>query len=115
VASARCGTRLRFCSEAELQKLWQDAGLSNIETGALVVSGRWGRFDELWAPLAAGLAPSGAYTASLDETRREALRAEFHRRLGAPSGAFELSARAWSVSGMAGAIDQDTARILPPR
>jgi SAM-dependent methyltransferase len=109
------GVCMRFCSETELQKLWQDAGLSTIETGALVVSGRWERFDELWAPLAAGLAPSGAYTASLDETRREALRVEFHRRLGAPSGAFELGARAWFVCGMAGAVDQDTARILPAR
>jgi hypothetical protein len=97
---------MRFCTEAELQELWQDAGLSNIQTGALVVSGRWKSFDELWAPLAAGLAPSGAYTASLDPIRRDALRAEFHRRLGAPSGAFELSARAWFVRGIAGPLDR---------
>ena len=57
------------------------------------------RRRDLWAPLAGGIGPAGAYTASLDPARQEALRAELHRRLGAPAGCFELTARSWFVRG----------------
>ena len=46
-----------------------------------------------------GIAPSGAYCASLDEEHREALRELVFRHLGAPEGPFVLNARAWYVRG----------------
>jgi hypothetical protein len=44
---------------------------------------------------------SGAYCRSLDDARREALRAEFRRRLDVTDGPFRLVARAWAVRGYA--------------
>jgi len=51
------------------------------------------------APLPIGVAPSGAYCASLDEQGRSALRDAYRRRLGAGDEPFELTARAWAVVG----------------
>lgn len=87
--------------EGELAELWRRARLADVEHGALVVSAEYEDFDSLWEPFAAGVAPSGAYTASLDTGRREALRAEYHRRLGSPDGPFRLTARAWYAVGTA--------------
>jgi hypothetical protein len=51
---------------------------------------------DLWWPLERGVAPSGAYAASLPTGERDALRAELRRRLGVGDGPFELEARAWT-------------------
>ena len=53
------------------------------------------------SPFPHGVAPSGAYCASLDPVGRQRLREAVFRRLGEPAGAFELSARAWFVRGRA--------------
>jgi hypothetical protein len=63
------------------------------------VSAPYESFDDLWAPLPTGIAPSGAFAGSLDEAGRAALREAYRRRLGVGDGPFELSARAWAVAG----------------
>jgi SAM-dependent methyltransferase len=88
-----------FCSGAELSELWVSAGLHDVEVVALLPSARYSDFDSLWQPLLTGVAPSGAYTTSLDDAGRAALRDEFFRRLGSPTGPFVLTARAWAVVG----------------
>ena len=52
-----------------------------------------------WAPFTSGLAPSGAYCASLPPDAQRDLRNACFRRLGRPAGAFELDARARLVEG----------------
>ena len=93
------GLTMRYCSEAELGELWQRAGLRDVETGALVVEASYDGFDDFWSPFPTGLAPSGAYCASLHREQQEALRAAVFRRLGTPQGAFTLAARAWYARG----------------
>ena len=87
------------CERDSLPALWEEAALHDIRTTELRPSVRYATFDELWAPLTTGVAPSGAYTAALDDARRAALREELFRRLGAPAGPFVLTARAWAVAG----------------
>ena len=87
------------CSPDGLRALWEGAGLEDVRTGALDVSAAYASLDDLWRPLEAGVAPSGAYVNSLDRAARDALRAEIGRRLRAGDGAFELGARAWYVTG----------------
>jgi hypothetical protein len=93
------GRVMRFCREGELRHLWERAGLDAVTTGALLVVARYESFECLWQPFAAGVGPSGVYFAGLTPEQREPLLAEWHRRLGSPAGAFELSARAWYVCG----------------
>ena len=95
------GSRMPHCSEAGLRELWEGAGLAAVRTGALVVHAAYESLDDLWRPFALGVAPSGAYAASLPEDARAALRDELGRRLGVGAAPFELPARAWWVAGRA--------------
>ena len=90
---------MRHCTPDELAALWTRARLREVETGAIVVEAAYADFDDYWSPFPAGIAPSGAYCASLDEKARAALRERCFRRLGSPAGPFRLTARAWFVRG----------------
>jgi SAM-dependent methyltransferase len=92
---------LRFGRGGELGALFRDAGLGDVESGALVVEAAYTGFDDFWNPVLGGVGPGGAYCASLDPERQEALREACFTRLGSPRGAFTLSARAWSAVGRA--------------
>jgi SAM-dependent methyltransferase len=93
------GVVMRWCRDGELAELWTRAGLKDTRSGALRVHATYADFDDLWAPFPSGLAPSGAFCASLDEERRAALRDALKRRLNAADEPFELTARAWAVAG----------------
>lgn len=99
-AAADEGVVMRWCSKGELRRLWESAGLRDVRTGALTARAAYESFDDLWEPFPSGIAPSGAFTASLDEQSRTALRDTFRRRLGAGDEPFELTARAWAVRGV---------------
>ena len=94
------GRRMAHHTPGPLAALWSEAGLTAVETGAIVVSAAYEDFDDLWQPFTAGVGPAGAYCASLTADARERLRAAYHGRLGSPDGPFELSARAWLVRGV---------------
>jgi SAM-dependent methyltransferase len=93
------GVVMRWCADGELAALWRAAGLRDVRFGPLVVSASYADFEDLWWPLPTGVAPSGAFCASLDADRRLALHDALRRRLGVGDGPFELSARAWAVAG----------------
>jgi SAM-dependent methyltransferase len=95
------GRTMRYCTPEELRRLWEDCGLAEVRTGELQVEAEYAGFEDLWAPFPTGLAPSGAYCASLDPERRGGLHDAFFRRLGEPRGSFTLRARAWFVRGNA--------------
>jgi len=101
-AAADEGVVMRWCAEGDLIALWRDAGLLDVRGAPLVVSAAYADFEDLWSPLPTGVAPSGAFCASLDADRRGALHDAYRRRLGAGDGPFELTARAWAVAGRVG-------------
>jgi SAM-dependent methyltransferase len=94
------GRTMRFQSSEELEELWREVGFHDVQTGPLVVETTYTRFEDFWEPLTLGVGPAGAYCASLEPERREALRDELFERLGSPRGPFSLSARAWAVRGL---------------
>jgi ubiquinone/menaquinone biosynthesis C-methylase UbiE len=89
----------QWCTREGLRRLWEEAGLANVQTAELTAGADYYGFDDAWFSFAAGVGFSGAYCRSLDEPRREALRQEFRRRLAAHDGRFRLDARAWAVRG----------------
>ena len=93
------GRRMAHHKPEPLGALWSEAGLTEVETDAIVVRAAYEDFEDLWVPFTAGVGPAGAYCASLSSDDRERLRAVYHRNIGAPVGPFELSARAWMVRG----------------
>lgn len=96
------GRCMPFCAPDDLGALWSAAGLRDVEVAAAVVAARYDDFEDLWQPLESGVAPTGAYATSLSPDRRGALKEELRRRLGAGDRPFELTARAWVVSGVTG-------------
>jgi ubiquinone/menaquinone biosynthesis C-methylase UbiE len=90
---------MRFSRPEELGGLWENAGLTEVEVSPIVAEAAYDDFDDLWAPFPTGVGPAGAHAAALDDEAQGALRDEFARRLGAPQGAFQLTARAWCAVG----------------
>ena len=95
------GRTMPFCSREELDLLWREVGLADVETGELVVQRSYASFDDFWEPFTFGVGPGGAYCVSLDPAACEALREECFRQLGSPAGPLDLTARAWLVRGTA--------------
>jgi ubiquinone/menaquinone biosynthesis C-methylase UbiE len=93
------GETRSFGSREELDGLWRQVGLEDVETEALDVSTHYADFDELWGSFQQGVGPAGEYVASLDVDGRSSLREGLRRRLGEPSGCFALDVRAWAVRG----------------
>jgi hypothetical protein len=93
------GKNMRYATPQELTELWETVGLEDVEGGELSVTVAYEDFDDLWAPFPTGIGPAGAFCASLEPERQQALRAAFSRRLGDPEDPFELSARAWYAVG----------------
>ena len=87
--SERAGT-----AEGDLTRLFHAAGLDATEEGVLSVEVHHATFEDWWEPYTLGVGPAGDYVASLDDDRRERLRALCEERLPAP---FVLSARAWAT------------------
>ena len=94
------GTSMVFCSPGELEALWSEAGLAEVDVAAAIVRADYAGFDDLWGALAAGVGPSGAYVAGLDPDARAALADELRRLLGVGAAPFVLTARAWTVTGV---------------
>jgi SAM-dependent methyltransferase len=90
---------MAWCADGELGELWRTAGLKDVRTGSLVVSAVYADFEDLWSPFPTGIAPSGAFCASLDNEQRAALHDAYRRHLGVGAFPFELTARAWAAAG----------------
>jgi SAM-dependent methyltransferase len=90
---------MRNATPPELTTLWTQAGLSDVTTGEAIVAASYSGFEDLWAPFAAGVGPAGAYAVALTEASRADLKTEFRSRLGVGEEPFELTARAFIVTG----------------
>jgi SAM-dependent methyltransferase len=95
------GTNMRYATLEELTGLWRQVGLNDVQGGELSVTVDYEDFDDVWAPFPTGIGPAGAFCASLEPERQQALRTALSRLLGDPEGPFELSARAWYAVGHA--------------
>jgi SAM-dependent methyltransferase len=93
---ARGESELAGASEGHLTRLFEEAGIGEVEETPLTVFVRHETFEEWWDPYTHGVGPAGAYVAGLDDERREELRARCAARLEAP---FTIEARAWSARG----------------
>jgi SAM-dependent methyltransferase len=94
--SAEQGAR-RYRTARELQELLVGAGLTNVETCELDVTAGYVDFEEFWRALSRQVGPAGAWLHGLDDRRRAMAHDELHKQLGRPSGAFELSGRAYGA------------------
>ena len=90
----RAGTR-----EGHLAELLRDAGLRDVEAGALSVTVVHPSFEDWWEPFTIGVGPAGAYVAGLDDVGRARL-SELCRAM-QPPAPFDVTATAWTARGLA--------------
>jgi SAM-dependent methyltransferase len=83
----------------DLARLFDGAGLRDVEETALSVSLEHPTFESWWEPFTAGVGPAGAYVAKLDADRQERLRE--HCRAALPDAPFVVTAWAWTARGLA--------------
>jgi SAM-dependent methyltransferase len=91
--------RLAGATEGDLTRLFETAGLKEVEETALPIAVEHSTFDEWWEPYTLGVGPAGAYVARLSAEAREELRERCRARL--PDPPFVLTARAWAARGRA--------------
>jgi SAM-dependent methyltransferase len=85
--------------QADLTRLFEAAGLRDVEETELTVRVEHPTFDEWWEPFTLGVGPAGAYVAKLDPERRAALREQCRATL--PEAPFVLESQAWTARGIA--------------
>jgi SAM-dependent methyltransferase len=87
--------------EGQLMALWEGAGLENVKETVITMHLPFVSFDDFWEPHLKGVAPQGAYVASLSEERRDALQQGLRKRLlgDRHDGPFALHAKALAVRG----------------
>lgn len=94
------GTRFPMCAPSALKAAFEDAGLTEVETGPLDVIAEFADFDDYWRPFLGGQGPAPAYVMSLPEAQRANLRDKLKSAFPpASGGGFALRARAWAVRG----------------
>jgi len=92
-------SRLAGSREGDLARLFERAGLDEIEETALSVSVEHPSFEEWWEPFTLGVGPAGSYVAALDAEQQAQLRE--HCRATLPDAPFVLTAQAWTARGLA--------------
>lgn len=96
------GVRFPICQPDPLRRLFESAGLGEVEVRALQISTVFRTFDDYWAPFEGGQGPAPGYVVSLSEAKRARLKAALASRLPrSADGTLALKARAWGARGVA--------------
>ncbi|WP_427889089.1 class I SAM-dependent methyltransferase [Kribbella sp. GL6] len=94
------GRRFPFCTEEGLERLFGEAGFTDVHTREIVVPTVFESFDDYWQPFLGGQGVAPAYLRSLEVADQEALRDVVHDRLPiGTDGSIRLTARAWAAAG----------------
>jgi SAM-dependent methyltransferase len=88
-------SQLAGATEGDLTRLFEAAGMSEIDEEALAIEVEHATFEEWWEPYTLGVGPAGAYVAGLDVRQRDDLRERCRARL--PEPPFVIEARAWAA------------------
>jgi SAM-dependent methyltransferase len=86
---------LAGATQGDLTRIFEQAGLTDIEEESLTVTVEHGTFEEWWEPYTLGVGPAGSYVAGLDPGAREELRERCRELLSDPP--IVVSASAWSA------------------
>jgi SAM-dependent methyltransferase len=91
----------RDTGPGDLQTLWREGGLSDIETSTLELAMGFSSFDDYWQPFLAGATPTSRFVAAVDTETGGAIGRALAARIAGtrPDGSFVLPARAWAVKG----------------
>jgi len=84
-------------SAGSLRRIFEEAGLTDVEDGEVTASREHASFEEYWEPFTHGVGPIGQALAQLAPDRRDAVEKEVRARLGEPP--IRIAAVAWAARG----------------
>jgi SAM-dependent methyltransferase len=95
------GRRFPLCHQEALSQMFRNAPLEKVKVWSIDVDTTFSDFDDYWSPFLGGQGPAPAYTMSLSEENRDALRECIRKKLPIDrDGSIHLIARAWAVLGV---------------
>ncbi|MBS4060324.1 MAG: class I SAM-dependent methyltransferase [Bacteroidetes bacterium] len=96
------GIRFPLCQEGQLESLFHEVGLKQVEATAIEVKTVFRDFNDYWQPFLGNVGPAPSYTMSLDKTNRLKLEDKLRNSLPIDhNGSISLTTRAWAVKGTA--------------
>ena len=94
--------RFPICRPERLVEIFEQAGLSGVQSGSITVPTRFSDFHDYWSPFLRGQGPAPGYVAALTEVARARLEDQLMTAVPrSPDGAIHLTAKAWTVTGTA--------------
>lgn len=95
-------TPLGYSTTLALCDLWEDAGLSEIETCTLEITMSFANFEDYWGPFQSDVTQSSSYANTLSEDERSALKDRLYDKVlgSGPDRPFMLPAQACAVKGI---------------
>jgi hypothetical protein len=94
------GVNAPICRPGPLLRLFEEAGLADIEVQALDIPTAFKNFDDYWTPFLGGTGSGPKYCTSLPPDAQVLLREKLRNRLPTgPDGEILLAARAWAIKG----------------
>lgn len=92
------GVRFPLCKKGNLEALFREIGLKQIESTAIDIKTIFRNFDDYWQPFLCKVGPAPTYVMSLDHKNRQKLKEQLFKALPINNdGTISLSARAWAV------------------
>lgn len=86
-------------SAGDLRRIFEAAGLADVEDGEVTAARDHASFEEWWEPFTHGVGPVGQALAGLGPGQRDAVVAEVRERIGEPP--IRITAVAWAARGRA--------------
>lgn len=99
---SRASVATEYRDEASLRRLFEEAGLRDVETTRIEVSVEYETVDELWEPAIHVGGPGGPAVNQFTPEQLVQGRAIFEEALGNPTGRYSLTGRAAVVRGISG-------------
>jgi SAM-dependent methyltransferase len=90
-----------YPDEDALRRLWQAAGLVEVETQGHEIAMEFASFEAYWTPFISNVTPTSSYTGKLGADQVGEIKSRLRKKAigDAPDRSFSLQAHAWAVRG----------------
>lgn len=94
------GVHFPICREGQLESLFREVGLKQVDAAAIEIKTVFQNFDDYWQPFLGKVGSAPSYVMGMKQEDIQKLKEQLRRSLPFnPDGSISLTARAWAVKG----------------